>query len=136
MPIDPRACAGRAGALAAGLACVAWGSAAAPVVAALRPEFNLPSQQAPAAPQPSAPVQVPLQVAPPVVPAAPGPSEAYYANFGARAAAMPQRERDALTRQFRQRLAEARRRGALDEVRHYERMLGILAAVPATGAGR
>ena len=56
--------------------------------------------------------------------------EQFYRDFGTKVKTMPQAERDALLRSFREKRKSAQERQRVDEAVHYERLLTILEAKP------
>ncbi len=54
----------------------------------------------------------------------------FYKDFGTKVKTMPQAERDALLRSFREKRKSAQERQRVDEAVHYERLLTILEAKP------
>lgn len=89
----------------------------------LRPSINLPTQREV---QPAAPVQS-------AVPAA-ARMEAYYRQFEADVAAMPDPRREQLRQDLMKRLSTAQKQQRADEVQHYQRMLGIVVSAPKRGS--
>ncbi|HEY4081896.1 MAG TPA: hypothetical protein VGM81_14495 [Burkholderiaceae bacterium] len=93
----------------------------------LRPSFSLPSQRdAQVAEVRAVPLQMQMQQQ--QLQQQQSPPEAFYKKFETDARSFPPATMARLRTQFIQRAEAANRKGAADEARHYQRMLGILDA--------
>lgn len=109
---------------AAGVAAGCLWAAATGFAADLRPTLVLPSQREAASPMQQQPAPAPAPVAQPA-----GPSDAFYAKFEDDARTMERARREALRKDFVNRYDAAKSRNAGAEMKHYQRLLGILATI-------
>ncbi|MBL8351402.1 MAG: hypothetical protein JNL87_13965 [Burkholderiaceae bacterium] len=107
---------------AAGLGAGCLWAAATGFAADLRPTLVLPSQREGASPMQQQPAPAP--VAQPA-----GPSDAFYAKFDEDARTMDRARRETLRKDFVKRYDAAKSRNAGAEMKHYQRLLGILATI-------